>query len=477
MAAVKKGRPSLFLEEPEPRTRLDLFLRSRDIRPMEFAREAGQSRQHLLRAKKGILEPTRRKIAAMVSAARRLTMEMVAPDDLFELASEEGGAWLTAADRRRAISAATSTARDRKQASELIASFATRPVAEWTERIRKRKSGATEPVIRRLIAIGYKELVRNATRAHAILAVARELTADLSQTIPELRVAFRGRTFLYQAHALLQMGRYDDALAALDDAEREYEGSPFSTNELAQTWYERAAIRFKRGELDEAARLIKRAINVFTVMGDTRRVAKARIIQGCILYERGNIAAAREQWLLVVEPLRLAEDLEAVAAISLNIGSAETLLGQVASAKVWLNRALAEFKKQANIGEIIRTQWSMAKLRLLHEDYEAGLRVLRMVHEQFISVSMPAEAGFVALDLVEQLVESSETNDDVIALCRSAITAFERAGATLKMLEALGYLREAIARRKADAELVRHVRKYLERVGSGRDEIFAPLES
>jgi DNA-binding phage protein len=70
-------------------TRFETYLRSRGIKPAHLARESGYSRQHLLRIRKGRMEPTRRCIAAIVGATRRLAQEPVRAADLFDL-NEEG---------------------------------------------------------------------------------------------------------------------------------------------------------------------------------------------------------------------------------------------------------------------------------------------------------------------------------------------------------------------------------------------------
>src|SRR5881397_1920984 len=58
-------------------TRLETFIKSRGIKPAHLARESGYSRQHLLRIRMGRMEPTRRCIAAIVTACRRLSHEAV----------------------------------------------------------------------------------------------------------------------------------------------------------------------------------------------------------------------------------------------------------------------------------------------------------------------------------------------------------------------------------------------------------------
>lgn len=69
-------------------TKLELFLKSRGIKPAHLARESGYSRQHLLRIRMGRMEPTRRCISAIVGALRRLSHEHVHAADLFDLEGE-----------------------------------------------------------------------------------------------------------------------------------------------------------------------------------------------------------------------------------------------------------------------------------------------------------------------------------------------------------------------------------------------------
>ncbi|HKR64781.1 MAG TPA: helix-turn-helix transcriptional regulator [Thermoanaerobaculia bacterium] len=70
-------------------TRLEKFLKSRGIKPAHLARESGYSRQHLLRIRMGRMEPTRRCIAAIATACRRLSGEAIRASDLFDLEGED----------------------------------------------------------------------------------------------------------------------------------------------------------------------------------------------------------------------------------------------------------------------------------------------------------------------------------------------------------------------------------------------------
>ena len=69
-------------------TKLDAYLRSRRIRPIDLGRESGYSRNFVLRVRGGKAEPTRKCIAAITAACHRLSGERVRASDLFELDPE-----------------------------------------------------------------------------------------------------------------------------------------------------------------------------------------------------------------------------------------------------------------------------------------------------------------------------------------------------------------------------------------------------
>lgn len=78
-------------EPPPPRlaraklTKLEVFLKSRGIKPAHLARESGYSRQHLLRIRLGRMEPTRRCMVEVAAACARLSRERVTVTDVFDL--------------------------------------------------------------------------------------------------------------------------------------------------------------------------------------------------------------------------------------------------------------------------------------------------------------------------------------------------------------------------------------------------------
>lgn len=68
-----------------PRTKLERFLNDNNLKPAWVAREAGCSRQHLLRIRTGTMDPTRPVIRALRIAARKLLQRRVRAEELVDL--------------------------------------------------------------------------------------------------------------------------------------------------------------------------------------------------------------------------------------------------------------------------------------------------------------------------------------------------------------------------------------------------------
>jgi hypothetical protein len=127
--------------------------------------------------------------------------------------------------------------------------------------------------------------------------------------------------------------------------------------------------------------------------------------------------------------------------------------------------------------ELARARWCGAKITILEGNRQRGMRELRAAMRDFERLSMRADAGFVALDLMEELMaEGSETNEGE-KLSRSLAELFVEAGANVSAAKAVAYLRDATVARKADVSLVAYVRSYVHRAGVDPDRLFQPPAS
>jgi transcriptional regulator with XRE-family HTH domain len=66
-------------------TRLQFFIEITGIKPAWLARESGVSRQHILRLRRGQMEPTRQVMVELVNAASRVLHRPVYTIEMFVL--------------------------------------------------------------------------------------------------------------------------------------------------------------------------------------------------------------------------------------------------------------------------------------------------------------------------------------------------------------------------------------------------------
>jgi transcriptional regulator with XRE-family HTH domain len=72
-------------------TRLERFITEWGVMPSAFAARSGVSRSHLLRLRRGTMEPTRRVMVALADAASAMQHKTVFVVELFELSRADEG--------------------------------------------------------------------------------------------------------------------------------------------------------------------------------------------------------------------------------------------------------------------------------------------------------------------------------------------------------------------------------------------------
>jgi tetratricopeptide (TPR) repeat protein len=451
-------------------TRLEFFLVTRGLKPVHIARESGISRQHLLRVRRGVMEPSRWKIAQIVSAVRRLTLMDVQPTELFELSVEENGTWALAHVREEAARTTEVFRAQVRDAAIVVKETLTGRVGDWHRTLVHH--GVTEFIVRHVLLTAHRIVDARPARAIQLLNLAEQLVDDLpTLTSSYLRCAMRGRTFLDRAFANRVLGHFNEAASMLDRAEEEFRQDSACTHELAQTWYERSALRFKVGDLDMTITYARQARNIFVLTGDRRRTAKARMIEACVLVDRHSLHAARDAFRDAARSFYAFEDQESLSCALLNLGSTEMRLNHLVRARKLFEAAQLGFAKLKMHGEVVRTQWNLAHLVAFHENLIRGLPLLQQARNDFATLHMTADAAFVGLDIVRALFAAGRVGD-AGALCRIVIPEFEESGVSANVREALAYLRAAVERRDATAELVAEVRTFIERAPHHPDAVF-----
>lgn len=453
-------------------TRVEILRVSRNITPGALEAESGISRQHLLRIRKGEIEPRRDMIAMLVSAFRHLTLEDIQPEDLVELSVEESGPWRRG-PRHRTLLDIDAWKREADAAAQLIAGLKEVPPPDWLDHLLTR--GRTDAVVRALLFHARSRIDQQPVYAERLFRTAASLAEQLDAVRPIYRITLAGRAWLELANALRQLGRYREALVAIEEAERRFEGEPYATKELGRAWLAHGTILVKTGDLDPAERFLNRAINVFAALDDHRRIARVRVVAGGILFERADYAGARETWLATMPVLRAAREKHTLAVVLLNVGLTHVELGDASAAAAAFEDALTAFRRLHCAVEVLRTRAAQARCIALFHDRDSALRAYVLVRRDFERRGLYTDAAMVDLDITEALLLPPVRARAAADVAARLPEAFRRAGASRDAKKAIAYLYEAISAGAAEVTAVRHVRTFLER-DDERGKPFVPPE-
>jgi tetratricopeptide (TPR) repeat protein len=306
-----------------------------------------------------------------------------------------------------------------------------------------------------------------------------KLAISISDRLPASSYAtntilhLRGRAWKEHGLALRWVSRYDDALGALDQAERYFSQATVSEFDLATVAYVRTEIFYDLGRLSEALLLVGNCARVFAQFGDQERYLRSRLIEGTIRYKSGDIRAARQTWTELLKPVQASRDLQTLGSLLHNLGNACLELGEADEAGSYMLQAISIFEELGLRSEAVRGRWAIGRLVAASGRLDDAQRRLRQVQEEFEKLEMLGDAGLAALDIVELLLRTEQSSEAAV-ICRYLVERFTRAGMSDNAVAALSYLREALAAGKATPKLATHVRTFLAELPDQRERLFAP---
>jgi tetratricopeptide (TPR) repeat protein len=452
-----------------------MFRVSRGIDAEALNAETRYSRQHVFRIRQGKNEPSRDFMAAMVSAMRRLSLEDVRADDLFELTVEESGPWSPASERQLMDRAAV--AREAQQQALAAVRELPGKVDAALAALRAIPSGQAAPIIRALIAEGRK--LRDAggiARAEQLFATAAAFIDDAEGVRGDYRAFLKGTALVEQANALRHIGNYAEALPVLDRAEASLEGVPACTHELGRAWFTRGTVFFKMDRLDEAARWLRRAVSIFSAVTDLRRIARVRLVEANVLYEQHRVDEACALWRATLAVFAVGRDRRTEAIVWMNLGWCGLDQDRGEEAKRWLEKAVVRFEAGKHASDLARARWGLALHEARYGDREKGLTCLEEQRNAFRRLDQQTDAATISLDIAETLLLPPARLREARAVLRQIVPTFRAAGANREMLRALAYLAEAARHERATPALVRFVRASLRRASHDAAFRFVPPE-
>lgn len=357
-------------------------------------------------------------------------------------------------------------AREDAEAEQLLAALLVSPASFRRANVTSNPAMRTAGVTRRLSAesraLRERQPMHALVLADAAIAIADQLSPQrYSDTLID---ELRGGGWLERGNVLRYLGRYEEALDALDIAARACARSPVAAYSLAVIDYVKAVIFVETGRLDEALRLARRSSRVFRQFGEDDRFVHARIVEATVLFDRSRYRESRDLFLALVHTARQLGDAATLARLYGNVANCQLRLHELPSAEAYFARALSLYEALGLETERVRTRWSIGSLRIANGDIADGLARLREARREFEQLGLRTDAALVTLDIAEALLAAGGPAEvrQAAELCAAIVESFTAVGMTGHALTALAFLQEAMAAGRATPGLVRHVRHYLE---------------
>lgn len=274
------------------------------------------------------------------------------------------------------------------------------------------------------------------------------------------------------ARALQYLGRFDDALSALDKAEAYVEPHATLKHDFAIVRVVRATTLQEIDRYDEAFAILASCKEVFRNHRDSRRLFICGVAEGVLLHRMRRYREAREAYLLLLPATADSGDRDAAACLYNVIGHCSVDLGDFEAAERYLSRAIEMFHALGQPLQAAKAELGRGRMFVRRGDVDRGIAHLRPIRADFLRHSLIEEAGLCGLEIVEALLLSGSAAEAEV-LARQIIAEFTSASLNKRAITALGYLSEAIASRKASTELVTRVREYIGSLRTSPEREFA----
>jgi tetratricopeptide (TPR) repeat protein len=311
--------------------------------------------------------------------------------------------------------------------------------------------------------------------ANAIEALASELppvNVNDRTTSPAPRQSVLAEASLLRAQALLQAGEPEPARSALVDARALF----LETGDLG---FGAAMCDYYEGQVDvfahrfpEAEELLARATAAFSDFGQDHLLGRAEAAAGLLYGDKGDYARALVHLDRAISSLGSPEDVTPLAGALSNRGSVLTKLGRFDEARATYARAMNLALRHGMDSLLRYVRAGLAELDFHRGQYVRALRAFREIAADAAANGSAAEILFARLYVAECL---GRTGQDSAMVAEIEAIRNARRQSPFTPSPALGELFVCLDQGTLDADLVAHVREYLEDVENGVDRTYQPL--
>jgi tetratricopeptide (TPR) repeat protein len=283
---------------------------------------------------------------------------------------------------------------------------------------------------------------------------------------PVVHAQIRANAWKDRGHTLQFLGRYAEAMLAVDRGESIL--APFATaaHDRAILLFVKALVLQRLEDFAQSAELLDCCRVVFFDHGDTKRYLSCGVLRANLLHRMERYSEARESYAMLLD----VADAETRARLQNNLALCAIQVGDLASADLHIEEASRGFREVGRDVEGIRVEAVAGRLLLARGFAVKSMEMLAVARIQFREHGMIEESGLCALAVAEALLALGRF-DDAEVIVASVAQEFESARLNHRSIEAVLRLRDEIEAKEATVQSVQTICAYVEalRVDPTRD--------
>ncbi len=346
---------------------------------------------------------------------------------------------------------------ERAASEDLVTSALRDTPREAWPRLHDRRELHTSGALERL---GQEIERRRSTDPREALVIA-ELASGIADSLPDgsyppiITAQLRAHAWKDRSQILSYLGRYDEALGALDHAEKQFDAFGTLAHDHALVRFCRAILLQHVRRFDEAQSILDECRKVFRSHGDEQTYLKCTLAIGHLMARRGDYRGARE----VIAPLVHDDSMIATQA-RIALGWCAMHLGAAAEAIDLFDQAASSCRRFGRELEAVRAAYGAGSAMLRVHRFHDAIATLLSTRKMFLARGLVEEGGLSGLGIVEaQLVLGQVAAARKLAA--ALVREFTDANLNRRAVAALAYLTDAIAASNATPEIVRDVHTYV----------------
>ncbi len=366
--------------------------------------------------------------------------------------------------------------RESENAERFVADLRSGPREQWSSRLLQNPQWRTAGMVRKLIEVNVEAIKSNPLDALELTGIAIDIADGLhSSTLSNNDVfRLRGGAWRERGYTLYYTGSHNEALAAIERAERYFKHVVVSEYDLARVNLIRSMILNELEHCEEAAIAAYDSAMTFRAFGDTERYCTAMITSGVIEMKRRAYRDAIRVFTMLEPEITDAASMHA-GAIYHNIACSHRELREFAEAKRYFTKAVGVFDRQGHMPARLKSRWAFARILMAEGLAVDALSMLSQLRNEARELGMSHDLALISLDMAEMLFVLDRAGE-VSNVCAGVMEYFRTAGLeqTQYALTALAYVKEAAAAGRLNRTTVNYVRSYIERLPSQPNLLFAP---